>query len=253
MKTLLRFLISMFLGANALGAQKLTLYTEVAPPYQYENAKGVLTGFTVEVVREIQKRVGNTDPISLVPWVRGYNEALTKPNVVLFAMDRSLERNALFHWVGPVGESDYWFFVRASSPILRNLEEAKKLSLIGVYKEDSRDQALTRLGFKNLDRSVDQTVILKKLADGRVDALVDSREDMLQLTKMLGMDMKNFRAALDFQKTQSYLAFSKATPAPVVDAWKKAMDAVKRDGTFERLYHKYFPGMPLPGPAVEPF
>lgn len=254
MRNMLLILLFLVLWGHPARAQRLTIYTEVAPPFQYENPDGTLSGFSVDLVREIQRRVGNRDPIALVPWVRGYNEALTKPNVLLFAMDRSVERENSFQWVGPIGEVDYWFFVKASSPIvIRQLSDAKKLGFIGVYKEDIRDQSLTRMGFTNLDRSVDQMVILRKLADGRIDALVDSQENMEQLTKLAGLDMKDFRGALAFQKTQTFLAFSNLTTRNIVEAWRKALDAMKRDGTFEALFHKYLPGSPIPGPAVKPF
>lgn len=249
----LSVLIFLALWACPLAAQKLTIYTEIAPPFQYEAPDGSLTGFSVDLVRELQRRVGNADPITLVPWVRGYNEALTRPNVLLFAMDRSLEREQSFQWVGPIGEADYWFFVKARSPIaIRSLEDARKLKLIGVYKEDIRDQALTRMGFRNLDRSTDPMVILKKLADDRIEALVDSQENMEQFTKLAGLDMKDFRGAHAFMKTQTYLAFSNLTARTVVEAWRKALDATKRDGTFEALFQKYLPGTPLPGPALKP-
>ncbi len=254
MKRILAILSFVALWGWPLAAQRLTIYTEVAPPFQYENPDGTLSGFSVDLVREIQRRVGNRDPIALVPWVRGYNEALTRPNVLLFAMDRSLERERSFQWVGPIGEVDYWFFVKAGSPIvIRHLSDAKKVGLIGVYKEDIRDQALTRMGFTNLDRSVDQMVILRKLADGRIDALVDSQENMEQLTKLAGLDMKDFRGAYAFQKTQTYLAFSNLTTRNTVEAWRKALEAMKRDGTFEALFHKYLPDTPVPGPALKPF
>lgn len=78
----------------------LSIYCEFDPPFQFLDASGSPTGYAVGLVREIQKRVGNTDPIEIVPWARGHNDVLKKPNIVLFSMARTAERENLFRWVG---------------------------------------------------------------------------------------------------------------------------------------------------------
>jgi ABC-type amino acid transport substrate-binding protein len=50
-----------------VASQNLTILCEDYPPAQYITPEGQLTGFAIEVVREIQARVGNADPIKLVP------------------------------------------------------------------------------------------------------------------------------------------------------------------------------------------
>ena len=81
----------------------------------------------------------------------------TKPNVVLLSMARTVERDALFGWIGPIKESLSYLYTKSDSKVvLAKVEQAKSLKLIGVYKEDVRDQFLVKAGFINLDRSVDQ-------------------------------------------------------------------------------------------------
>jgi polar amino acid transport system substrate-binding protein len=254
MKRLLALLLSLLLPPGTARAQGLTIYTELAPPYQVQEPGGSLTGFAVELVQELQRRVGSREPIQVVPWVRGYNEALVRPDVLLFGMERSAERDPLFQWVGPIAEDTYFFYVRADSEAVpRTLDEARRLPRIGVYKEDIRDQALTRLGFSNLDRSLNQEVLLKKFRDGRIDAFVETPEDLTDLAREAGLDPHLFRRACEFQKGQTYLAFSRATPEALVRDWGKALEAMRKEGLFETLFRKYFPGEPLPGPPLKPF
>ena len=148
------------LFAVALWSQPLALYTEISPPDQFLGPEGRLSGYAVEVVAEIQKRIGDDTPIQVVPWVRGYNEVLGPTQAALFSTVRSRERDPLLQWVGPLRDITYWFYVRKGAQIqIRNLGDAKRLPLVGVYKEDVRDQFLTRMGFQNLDRSLDLSLI----------------------------------------------------------------------------------------------
>jgi polar amino acid transport system substrate-binding protein len=246
-----RFL-AMCLMSGLLGgpgtAAPLTIYTEISPPDQYVGPEGVLTGYAVDLVREIQKRAGNADPILVVPWVRGYQEALSKPNVVLFSMARTTERMNRFEWVGPLRDAVYNLYVKADSRIvLKHLDEARSLKLIGVYKEDVRDQYLSKLGFTNLDRSIDETIIFKKLMDGRIEALTSTAEGLGGTARAAGFKPEDIREALPFLKVQAYIAFSKGTSKAILKSWSAALESTKRDGVLEQLHRKYFPNRPLPG------
>ncbi len=128
------FLVCLVGTGGGLLAEKLTIYCEDDPPNQIITSDGRLTGMTVEIVREIQQRVGNQDPITVVPWARGFDAVQKNPNTVLFSMSRTAERNPLFNWIGPVLETSYGFYARADSSLsITSLEEAKGLKRIGVY------------------------------------------------------------------------------------------------------------------------
>jgi polar amino acid transport system substrate-binding protein len=62
-------------------AGNLTVLTEDLPPLNYVKG-GVLVGPSIEIVREIQKRVGSHEQIEVYPWARAYKTALEKENVV---------------------------------------------------------------------------------------------------------------------------------------------------------------------------
>ena len=60
-------------------AQDLSLYCEEDRPLlQFYNAQGKLTGFTIDVVEEIQKASRHYISIQVVPWARGV-EMLNHP------------------------------------------------------------------------------------------------------------------------------------------------------------------------------
>lgn len=250
-------IMALFLSASlaALGAApSLTIYTEVNAPLQFQGEQGQLTGLAVEVVQEIQKRTGGTEPIQLVPWARGYLELEALPNIVLFATARTAERNPMFKWVGPFDETIFSLYVRADSRIqLKSLEEAKGLRAIGVYKNDVRDLYLTKAGFKNLDRTINNVANVKKLMAGRIDAFASASVSIEELTHSAGYKPEDVREAIPFMKVQQFIAFSKETPDRTVRAWANAFQSMKKDRTFEQIFRKYYPNRPLPGPAITTF
>jgi len=238
----------------AVGAQTMTILCENDPPNQFTAADGTLGGFTIEVVREIQKRVGNTDPIQLVPWARGYDLIQRQPNVVLFQMTRTADRNPIFKWVGPVMEEVFALYSKAGSPIhVAGLDDAKKIGSIGVYLNDVRDLILTKDGFKNLDRTDDPVINFKKLILGRVDLIAASPDSIADLAKSAGYSISDVRMVYPFAKSQIFIAMSLGTGDDVVAKWNDALDAMKKDGSFSRIFKKYYPNLDLPGPAITTF
>lgn len=254
MRPYLRTWLLGFLLAALASAQPLTIYTEIDPPNQMQDAEGELHGMAVEVVREIQRRVGSTEPITVVPWSRGYLELQTLPNIVLFSTARTAERNALFKWVGPIDERRYVLYVRSDSRIqLKTLEDAKKLAAIGVYKDDVRDLYLTGKGFRNLDRAIDNVSNVKKLMSGRIDAFPYSTVGINELAQSAGYRATDMKEVLPLFNVQLYIAMSKGTSDDLVRAWSNALAKMKKDKTFEHIFKRHFPDQRLPGKAITTF
>lgn len=250
---LLLLICAIFCNAN-LFAQGLSIYCEDDTPMQFVGADGKLTGFTIEIVREIQKRVGNKDPIHMVPWARGLANLNNEPNSLLFSMARNAERNQQYQWIGPIAETTYGFYVKADSPLkITSLEEAKKVGLIGVYRGDVRDQFLTEHGFTNLDRANSNVSSFRKLMLDRNVMYVDSPMGVKSLAESAGFTLADVRVAFNFMKIQLYIAASKDTDPVIVAKWNKALDDMKKETLFMSIHKKYLPNMAPPGPAMTKF
>ncbi|WP_439331977.1 transporter substrate-binding domain-containing protein [Pseudoalteromonas caenipelagi] len=77
-------LIFLTLCYNTLAS--VEILTSQEPPVNFRSRDGALTGFSVDIVKEMQKRVDDKSDIYMYPWKRAYNMALKKPNVILFTM-----------------------------------------------------------------------------------------------------------------------------------------------------------------------
>lgn len=219
----------------------LSIYTENSPPGNYQE-KGVLKGFAVDVVREIQRRLNRNDTIFTVPWARGYHLALTQANTALFSTTRLAQRESLFKWAGPL-YSQHWGFYAKKGRNLRitSLEDAQKINRIGTYRNDAKEQFLKSLGFDNLVSSNKNVSNVKHLLRGDIDLWVSSDFNMYYIAGQAGVDPASIELVFPFRKVKNYIAFSRQTPDAVVTAWQKTLGAIKKDGTYDRLRARWLP------------
>ena len=210
-------------------------------PTEYLDDNGELTGFSVDVVRELQKRVGHTGDIELVPWIRAYREALYRPNIVLFTASRNAEREEKFHWITQLTRREPTFFSTADRSLsIASLDDAKTLSGIGVVRGGNRERYLQQLDFNNLDSAATEGQNLKKLLSGRIDLVFMSPVELAANAREEGMSPKDFKAVLPVYSNDSYIIMSKnGTSAETIEKWKSAARAIKEDGTFANIAQKW--------------
>ncbi|MCK5195422.1 MAG: transporter substrate-binding domain-containing protein [Desulfobulbaceae bacterium] len=232
-------ILSLFIGIAY--AQDLTIITEEYPPLSFKK-DGILTGSSIEVVREILRRLKQPDNIIMLPWARGYNLLKTQSNRALFSTTRTKERESLFHWVGLLCISQNGFYAKkGSTHNINSLDDAKKVGSIATYKEDAREQMLKLWGFTNLDSSNSAASNLKKLLSGRVDLWMYDSLGMPKVAEHVGVDTTELELVLPLNEVSLYVAFSKGTPEKIVKKWQKTLDNMKRDGTFEFISKKWLP------------
>lgn len=201
-----------------------------------------LGGVAVDVVREIQKMVGDDSRLSVMPWLRAYQKAQTEPNQVLFAIVRIPEREDLFKWVGPIfGEGDY-FFKRKSSPLrISCLDDAKNVSRIAVRKDGYTHQTLLAKGFNNLEVGPTYDSSYRKLREGRVDLVLMGELTHYFMVRNAGLDPDDFeRTDYRFAESSAWLAFSRDVPDEVIQKWQGALDELKENGRYEAIMDENF-------------
>lgn len=221
------------------GVPTLRIYTEDSPPGSYlENGKP--EGFAVAVIREILKRLRQPDTITIVPWARGYTLARQSPNVALFSTTRLEQREAQFHWVGPLYNQTWAFYGRKNADIrVRSLDEARKVGRIGTYLMDAKAEFLKSQGFENLVSANRNSSNIQHLIRGDIDLWVSSDFNMPYLVRQVGVDPEAIRKVYAFRRVSNYIAFSLETPLTVVRQWQKCLDEMKADGTYARIARKH--------------
>ena len=232
-------------------AQSLNIYCENEVE---SKPKDELSGFCVEMISQIQKRVKSTLQVQIVPWARGLKFLDTEPNTMLFSMARTAERNKLYQWIGPIAEDDYGFYTKVGSKIvINNIEDARKVASIGVIRGDIRDQFLTKAGFTNLERANSISSNFRKFQAGRFDVIASSPFELIEEVGLQNLDLKEVKLLFTFLKTPIYIGVSKNTDPRIVTDWNAVIDSMKNDGSFNKIYKKYYSNQPLPSAALIKF
>lgn len=227
-----------FYAGSALGGQ-FELMTEELPPFNYTEG-GQVTGFSSEIVLQICERVGHPKDIVVLPWARAYKAALNEENKVLFSTTRTPMREKLFKWVGPIYEPTIVFYAKRGSVLaINSLDDAKKVGSIGTYFNDAEETLLKEAGFINLDSVGDDFWNPKKLVQGRIDLWITGDLEGIHKAKKAGVDPEQMEVVYEIKKKEYYIAFSKSTPDSDIQKWQYALDAMKQDGTYERILKKY--------------
>lgn len=240
MKNILLLLSSLFcLSSQPLAAEQLTILTENLPPLNYLD-NGTLVGSSVEIVQEIQKRIGSPEPIQVYPWARAYKMALEEKNVVLFGMTYTQDRSKLFKWVGPLATKRDILLARKDAPTsITSLEDAKKVERIGTLRDDVRGKMLEKLGFTNLEPVSDEQKNAQKLALGRIDLWAYKKPGFRTVCELAEVDPDLFVEVAHLKKSELKIAFSKKTSDEIVARWQEAFDEMVADGTVQKIKDKW--------------
>jgi polar amino acid transport system substrate-binding protein len=235
----LQLAILVFLSPGMLHAASLRILTEDLPPLNYVK-DGALVGPSVEMVKEIQKRIGSTEEIRVYPWARAYQIALNEENVVLFGVSHTPPRENKFKWVGPLAtKRDILVAKKGSNLVITSLEDAKKVRRIGVLRDDTKEEFLEMHGFRNLEPVSDERKNARKLMLGRIDLWVFKKPGLKTVCELAGVDYDAVEEVFHLRETRVDIAFSLMTSDAVVEQWRTAFTEMLADGTVEAIRKKW--------------
>ena len=218
---------------------ELTILTENLPPLNYvENGK--LVGPAVDMVKEIQRRVGSGEPIQVYPWARAYQMAMEEENVILFCMARTAMRADRFYWIGPVAtKRDILAAKRNSGIMINSLEDAKRVAHIGTLRDDAKEAFLKDQGFTNLVPTHDDQRNAKKLFLGRIDLWATKIPGLKTICNLAGVDYREIEEVYSIRESTISIAVSKKTSDAVLKRWRTAYNDMLTDGTILQIKKKW--------------
>lgn len=218
--------------------------TENLPPLNYLDGGGP-QGFSVELLRAMAAGAGTGLELQVLPWQRAVQAAESTPNSVLFSLTRTPEREAQFQWVGPIAQRRILLYKLASRTDLALAQLADLgIGRIGVVRESAADRQLQADGLKpglQLEHGLDDATNVRKLLAGRMEyvALLDwaAAWNLRQLQLPYG----TLQAVMELDSSRAYwYGLHLATDPAIVRRLQAALDAVRRDGRYERLKQRYF-------------
>jgi polar amino acid transport system substrate-binding protein len=156
---------------------------------------------------------------------------------------RTPERESKYKWVGPLAKLDMVFFTRAGSELdVHSIEDAKKISKIGVTKNVATHEILLNHGFTNLDvlQSGADDKNLKRLLKGRVDSWPTAYYAGIYNARKNGvLDQVEVIKDVSILTGHLYIAFNKETDDQIIHQWQSALDLLKSDGVIDDILNRY--------------
>ena len=191
-------------------AQQLEVYTESLPPFQIV-AQGSISGSATQQVEHLLTEAQINYHIQVVPWARAYNIVKSSPNTLIYSINRTPERESLFHWIKVVAEIGNSFISLASNNLsLNHLDDAKK-HVVGVVRDGYAHELLVAEGFVQdhnlyVVATLEQQLFL--LLSGKIDLLfTDIQSVKLALVQQnIDPELVSVRLTQQAWNRQLYLA-----------------------------------------------
>jgi len=240
------FVLLMFILAcsDVNSADKLILMTQPNfPPYNFEK-EGKLQGIAVDLIILMYAKTGSVlshKDIRIVPWARGYRKVLSDKNTCLFSMTKTKERQNLFKWVGPIAPVRMAFFAKKKNNIKITSPDDIKKYKIGVVRDGFGEQFMVRIGIdKNrLDTVSDFFLNIRKLDAERFDIIPIDDNVMRWHIKEMGLNQTDYEPAYVLTEGELYYAFQKDTPNHICRHLQKAIDDLKKEGEYQKIFDRY--------------
>ncbi|RED45110.1 substrate-binding periplasmic protein [Aestuariispira insulae] len=243
MLSLVRFFAGVILIAlpwsGLRASDDLTIMTEDFPPFNYVEGNS-LKGMGPEVVRTLMQRLEAERPIKVMGWKHAYDLTLNEPNMVLFSMVRTAEREGSFQWVGPILSVREYFYTSSlyeQDAITR--EQAKAVRGILVQDGGAHFQLLSSEGFTNLLPYSNVDKHLQMLLSGRGTLLLLNDLTVAHQMRHQGLSLDLIKPVLKLEQSDHYIAFSNGTAPEIVAAWQAELDAMRVDGTLQTIEAEY--------------
>ena len=214
-------------------AETLRVVTEDLSPYQIVVDGQLVGGRSYLVVKEMLKRADLQPRIEVLPWARAYSIAASEPNVLIFTMVRTAQRDPHFHWLAKLARGNYGFYSLTSRTDLPvdSLPALLKHTVASV-RNSFEASSLVNMGFvegKNLILTVNYNEAWQMVLLGRADFTYDSDTTKTSAPELFS---KGYSSE---QTSDSYLAANINTDAKILRRLEASLQSMRQDGTMARL------------------
>lgn len=217
---------------------KLKIGTEgTYAPFTFHDASGQLTGFDVEISREIAKRLG-VEPEFLETQWDGMFAGLDAERFDMIANQVGIraDRQEKYDFSKPYISSTAVLVVHKDNETVKDFKDIKGLkaaqSLTSNYSDMAKQNGAEIVGVEGFNQAIDL------IASKRADVTINDSLTVLDLLNQKP-DTPAKIAAKHPDASQSGLMFRKGNPE-LVEAVNKALDDMMQDGTYQEISKKWF-------------
>ncbi len=225
-------------------------------PFESQNEQGQIVGFDIEVVQAIAAKAGFEVKFVNTPWEGIFNELQQGGrDMLVSAITITDERRQTMDFSDPYFDAAQLIAVKAGSTVA-TFADLKPLK-VGVQTGTTGDEVVSQLLGKtntNVKRFESTPLALKELEAGGVDAVV--ADNGVVSHYVANNAAGGFKTVSDpaFVPEQYGIAVRKGN-AELLAQLNEGLKAIRADGTYDRIYAKYFgapaaPAAPAPAAAA---
>ncbi|MBD3586327.1 transporter substrate-binding domain-containing protein [Salinimonas sp. HHU 13199] len=163
------FLLWICVTGWALGHEdnKVAVYTNDTPVLSEVDEKGNVSGFAIEVARQVIHLAGLEADVQVRPFARVLRNTQTRHWSMAPGLARTPAREADFHWITPILANQVTLYVRKDHPL--NIDAVES---VAIQRDDFRHSIATDLGINNVVGLSSWEQALEAVIRKRVDGML---------------------------------------------------------------------------------
>lgn len=233
---LITWVLTAFFGLLSFAeAQPFTFYVDEVPPFISIADKGLISGMTVDVVRELMASVGQPvwpGNIRHINWARAIRTVETTPGTALFALVRTPQREKAFKWVGPIAKLNLGLVAYKPAGVALRCPGDLTDYRIGVVRDSGPSHILeSEFGIPEaMQVKVKNALIqFRMLSAGRVDLITQADTAVPVILREIGMNPAEFEMACVLKPLELYLAFNPSVDDLLVARLQAELEDMKHE------------------------
>lgn len=236
-KSVFSFGILSFVGELKVDASDLWVISDLAPLFSELSEHGELEGIAAYFVRDVLNDAGISSPILYAPWQRIAKEAISKPNVLVFSIVLTTEREPIFHWISPISRNLHGLF-GINQSTYRNIEDVPSEMRVGTLKNDYRNDVATARGFHTISYDSWKEIV-DAVLNNEVDVIFAS-QGAIDFGCVEKARCNDIRQVAPYKVSSTYLALSKLdTSLVLVEKLKLTSAKIKKSKKFRQTAQKW--------------
>jgi polar amino acid transport system substrate-binding protein len=232
-------MLGLMLGKPAVAAQPLRVVLEVSPPHQTLD-NGKVGGLTTAVVAELLQQAGLSASFEVYPWARAFKIAATTPDVLIYNMARTPEREAQFEWIGIVTRYKFGLLKLSQREDIQVSQLADiKHYVVGAQREDFSAEWLkdaAKQPPEKLELQPDVIETWRLLVNGKLDLMIDDPQaidDMLHQHQLERSDIEFVLFPPELEQ-QTWIALKKGSSPELVQRLRRAYKQVRGGSAYQQ-------------------
>ena len=227
-------------------ARAATLLGGIAPPYVLSDAPA--QGFAIAVMQEAAQRLGQPLQIAVQPLNRVLTIGSAQARALIVPPCRTPQREPLLRWVAPLIDEEFLLIRLPSQSAGKPLSNGAH---IGVVRDSVGLELARQLPGATIELAGDEVINARKLAAGHIDAWLAAWNSARYAQRQAGRPADGWQRGQVLLRCTTYLAATLNLPETDLAPWRRAIDAMRLDGSLQKLAKRYAIVTPTRLPPAE--